>query len=93
MVPQLNDQTVLFLTIQFCINPLFAKLWMLNSSIWPIDRTLSGITTPDLSGSGSNGNERVLHILQISKATKSPSNDFVSNTGHSLGESYPSAEM
>ena len=36
---------------------------MLNSSIWPIDRTLSGITTPRQSGPGSNGNEGVLDIL------------------------------
>ena len=33
---------------------------MLNSSIWPIDRTLSTATTPGLSESGSDGNEEVL---------------------------------
>ena len=49
---QLNDKAVLFLTIQFSIIHLFAlSLNMslnisLNSSIWPIDRTLSGATTP-----------------------------------------------
>ena len=32
---------------------------MSNSSIWPIDRTLSGATTPGQSGSASNGNEGV----------------------------------
>ena len=33
--------------------------------IWPIDRILSGATTPGQSGSGSDGNEGVLRILQI----------------------------
>ena len=33
---------------------------MANSSIWPIDRTLSGVTTPGQSGPGSDGNEGVL---------------------------------
>ena len=35
---------------------------MSNSSIWPIDRILSGATTPSQSGPGSNGNEGVFHI-------------------------------
>ena len=48
---QLNVKIVLFRTIQF-------------SSIWPIDRTLSGATTPSQSGPGSDGNEGVLHIPQ-----------------------------
>ena len=30
---------------------------MSNSSIWPIDKALSGATTPDQSGPGSDGNE------------------------------------
>ena len=37
-------------------------------SIWPIDKTLSGTTTPSQSRLGSNGNEGVLHIPQISEA-------------------------
>ena len=37
---------------------------MSNSSSWPIDRTLSGATTPGQSGPRSNGNEGVLHIPQ-----------------------------
>ena len=65
---------------------------MSNSPFWPIDRTLSGATTLGHSGSGSNGNEGVLHIPQsITKAASSDS--LVSYPGHSLGESYPSAEM
>ena len=35
---------------------------MSNSSIWPIDRTLSGDTTPDQSVAGNDDNEGVLHI-------------------------------
>ena len=32
------------------------------SSIWPINRTLSGAICPGQSGPGTNGNEGVLHI-------------------------------
>ena len=35
---------------------------MSNSSIWPIDKTLSGATTPGQSGPGSNGSDGVLRI-------------------------------
>ena len=37
---------------------------MSNSSIWSIDRTRSGATTPDQSRPGSNGNEGVVCISQ-----------------------------
>ena len=37
---------------------------MSNSSIWPIDKTLSAATTPSQSGAWSNGNEGVLSIPQ-----------------------------
>ena len=67
---------------------------MSNSSIWPIDRTLSGATTLSLSGPGSNGNKGVVHIPQSSCITRvSPSDYLVSCPGHSLGKSCPSAEM
>ena len=80
-------QAILFQTIQFSISTHF-------SSIWSIDRTLSGATTPGQSGPGSNKNEGVLHIPQSSSITRaSPSDCLVSYPGHSLGESYPSAEM
>ena len=60
-----------------------------------MDRTLSGATTPGQSGPGSNGNERVLHISQISKAQALPSDCLMSYLEHSLGEggSYSSSEM
>ena len=65
---------------------------MSNSSIWPIDRTLSDATSPSQSGPGSNGNEEVLHIPQISKAGALLSDGLMSYPGHS-GESYLSADM
>ena len=37
----------------------------LNRSIWLIDRTLTGTTTPGQSGPASNDKEKVLHIPQI----------------------------
>ena len=52
----------------------------------PIDRTLSGATTPGQSGPGSNGNEGVLRIPQGPSITgTSPSDCLVSYPGHSLG--------
>ena len=52
----------------------------------PIDRALSGATTPGQSGPGSDGNEGVLHIPQsFSTAGTSPSDCLVSYPGHSLG--------
>ena len=56
---QLNEPTVLFLTIQFSISHLFAL-----SYICPIDRTLSCAITPAQSEHGSNVKEEVLCILQ-----------------------------
>ena len=56
------------------------------SSFLPIDRTLSKAATPVQSGSGSNGNEGVLHIPQSSSITgTSPSYCLVSYSGHSGG--------
>ena len=59
---------------------------MSNSSIWPIDRTLSCAATPDQSGPGSNGNEEKFHIPQGCSITGvSPSYFLVTYPGHSLG--------
>ena len=68
---------------------------MSNSSIRPINRTLSGVTTPSQSGPGSNGNEGVLHIPQSSSIIGTlPSDCLVSYPGHLLREgSYPTAKM
>ena len=48
---------------------------MLNSSIWPIDRTLSGTTTPGQSGPKSDDNEEVLRIPQSSSITRASLSD------------------
>ena len=73
---QLNDQTVLFQIIQVSES---------NSSIWPIDRTLSGVTIPSQSEPGSDGNERILHITQSSSITGASATEcFMSSTEHSL---------
>ena len=53
------------------------------SSIWPIDRTLSGATTQGQSGPESDGNKGLLHITQSSIITgASPSDCLVSYLGH-----------
>ena len=59
---------------------------MPNSSIWPIDRTLSDATTTGQNGSESDGNEGALCIPQSSSITRAtPSDCLLSYTGHSLG--------
>ena len=64
-------KSVIFHTIHFSISMHF-------SSIWPIDRTPSGNTTPGKSGPGSDGNEGVLRIPQSSSITgTSPSDCLV----------------
>ena len=81
------SKSVLLQTILFSISTPF-------SSVWPIDRTLSGATTPGQSGAGNNDNNGVLCILQSSSITgTSPSNYLVSYPEHSLVESYLSADM
>ena len=70
------QKTVLFQTIQFSISTQF-------SSVWPIDRTLSGATTLGQSGPRSDVNEGVLHIFQSSSMTRfSLSDCLVSYPGH-----------
>ena len=84
----LMSKTILFLTVQFCISAQF-------SSICPIDRTLSGATTPGQSRPGSDGNEGLHCIPQSPTITgMSPSDCLVSYPGHFLGRGcYPSTEM
>ena len=51
-------------------------------------------TTPDQRGPESDGNKGVLRIPQSSSISgASPSNCLVSYSGHSFGESCPSAQM
>ena len=55
---------------------------------------MSGATTPGQSGPESDGNENVLCIPQSSRITgASSSNYLVPYPEHSLGKSYPSAEV
>ena len=70
------SKTVLFQTIQFSITTQF-------SFIWPIDRTLSGATTPRQSGPGSNGNKGLLCSLQSSSINGVSLSDWLS-PGHLL---------
>ena len=53
--------------------------------LWPIEKTLSGATTPGQSGPGRNYHVDVLHISQCSRTGTSPSDGIVSHAGHSLG--------
>ena len=55
--------------------------------------TVLRATPPSQSGPGSNGNEKVLYIPQISKAEASQSDILMSYAGHSLGGGYLSVEM
>ena len=66
---------------------------MSNTSIWFIDKTLSGTTTPDLGRPRINANDEVLHDPQSSRTGTSPFDGLMSYLGHSLKESYLSAEM
>ena len=64
------------------------------SSIWPIDRTLSGATTPGHSRPGINGNEGVLHIPQSSSIIGTLPSDCLCITWTLVGGwYYPSAKM
>ena len=67
---------------------------MSNSSIWPIDRNLSGTTSPGQSLLGNNENKEILPIPQISKARALPSEGLLSYPGYlHVGVAYFSAEM
>ena len=82
---QLNSHTVLFQTIQFNISHLFALSLNCQTSIWQIDRTLSGTTTSDQSGPGSNVNEGLLNIFQSSSFEASALDYLASYRGPTLG--------
>ena len=48
---------------------------MSNSSIWPIDRILSGATTLSQGRPGSDGSEEVFRIPQSSSITEAAQSD------------------
>ena len=55
-----------------------------NGSIWPIDGTLTGTTTPGQSGSESNDNEVVFHTCLNSKTGAWPWEAVLCPTLHTL---------
>ena len=87
---QLNNQTVIFLTIQFNINHLFALIKFQTVLINPYIGPCRGATTPGQSGPGNDGNEEILCIPQSSSITKaSPSDCLMPYPGHTLGRVLP----
>ena len=84
LVYSLKDKIVLFQAIEFSISKQF-------SSIWPIDRILSGATTSAHSEPDSDCNKGVLCIPQSSSITEdSPSDCLVSYQDTRLKEPCPS---
>ena len=76
---QWNNQTVLFLTIQFSMSFVYKQFKCKKNSFWPIEDTVLHATTPSQSGPGGDGTERVLRIHEISILTgTSPSDCLVS---------------
>ena len=84
----LNDSIVLCLSNQFSVSFVRSQfkrhIVLFDPEIGPY---------PGQSGPGSDGNEGVLHIPQISKPGASPSDCLISYPGHLLLGSYASAEM
>ena len=60
----------------------------MNSSLWPIDWTLTGTATLSKSGPGSNGNEGVLYIPQSSR-TGALQSDTVWSHSFDVGGALP----
>ena len=88
-------------TIQFCVSTVSMLKTILFSistqfsSIWLIDRALSGATTLGQNGPESNGNEGVLCIPQNSSITRTLPSDLFSVISRTLVGAgiYLSAEM
>ena len=67
---------------------------MSNSFIWPIDRTLSGATTPGQSGPGSDWIEGELSIRLSSGITEVSASDCLMSYSRLIGGvSYPYSEI
>ena len=62
-----------------------------HSLFYLTHRTKSGATSPGQSGPGGYGNEVVRYNLQISKASASPSDIFMSYLEYSLGRGFNSS--
>ena len=60
------------------------------SSVWPIDWTITDVSTPGQSGTGSDSNEGVICIHQSSCMTGTLTSDcLVSYPGYLLGSLTP----
>ena len=79
---QLDVKRVLFQAIQFSVSTQF-------SSIWPIDSTLSGTTTPGQIGPVSGSNEEILLISQRSSNTGTSSSERLESYPGHLWEGVP----
>ena len=91
---ELNFKQFSLVSKQFYLKEFRLALGSQFSSIWPIDRTLSGAITPDQSGPGSDGNKWALRIPQSFSITGTSSSDcLVSYLGHSLRKYAPSADI
>ena len=67
-----------FQVLQYNSHNLTSVIYLyIVCSIWPIDRTLSGVTILGQSEPGSDGNEKVLQISKISKAGTSQSDSLM----------------
>ena len=84
---QLNVKTVLFQVIQFCISTQFR-------SICPIDRTLSGATSPGRVDLGAMAMKSASHSPKLQHYLNLPIRLFsVISRTIVVGGSYPSAEV
>ena len=80
---------VLFLMIQFSKTHFFTRSLNVKNSIWRIDMTLSGATTPDERGPVSDDSEGVLCIHQSSSITLTLTIRLSHIKDPRCGESYP----
>ena len=80
---QLNEQTILFITIQFNKSFVFSQ-FTCQTFFGPIDITISGAASPILREPGSKGNKGLLSITQSSSITCTSPDSLVSYSGHSL---------
>ena len=78
-----------FCLIQIMCSQLYCFKWLiiiiilskwLNSSVWPIDRTIAGTIHLGQSVPGSNGKKEVLHFPKISRTGASPSDAIKCHT-------------
>ena len=77
--------TIIALTIQIIYNymanqAILSNAKNLQTSTWPINRTLTGTTIPGQSEPGSNDNEELIHTPQSSRTRASPPDAVLCHT-------------